>query len=110
MTHAIKFKSEGPAGMVYYSEQDFTLPFYWERGTVGFDVYLPTSAEWLAFCDEHNAEGAKGRRDEIVARLAKGIVRQEAYCAKVSIDDSGITFSYESDWLHRIMGKILGVD
>jgi hypothetical protein len=110
MTHAIKFKSEGPAGMVYYSEQDFTLPFYWERGTVGFDVYLPTSEQWFAFCDEHNAEGAKGRRDKIVARLANTITRQEAKCAKVTIDDSGITFSYEGDLLHRIMGKILGVD
>jgi hypothetical protein len=110
MTHAIKFTSEGPAGMVYYSEQDFTLPFYWERGTVGFDVYLRTSEEWLAFCDEHNAEGAKGRRDEIVARLAHEIRRQEARGAKVSIDNRGITFSYEGDWLHRILGKILGVD
>ena len=93
--------------MVYYSEQDFTLPFYWERGTVGFDVYLPTSEQWFLFCDEHNAEGAKGRRDEIVARLANGIARQEAKCAKVTIDGSGITFSYEGHLLHRIMGKIM---
>ena len=38
MGYAVKFESQGPAGMVYYQEHDFTLPFYWERTTVGFDT------------------------------------------------------------------------
>ena len=109
MGHAIKFESEGPAGMVYYSEQGFTLPFYWQISTVGFDVYLPTSEKWSAFCDEHNAHDAKSRRDEIVDRLASELGRQAKH-AKVSIDDSGIAFSYEGYWLRTILRKILGLD
>ena len=106
----IKFHSEGPCGMVYYSEQGFTLPFDWQRGTVGYDVYLPTSAEWAGFCDEHKAEVAKDRRDEIVRRLANEIAREEPRYAKVSIDDGGIAVSYEGDWRRAILSKILGLD
>ena len=75
MSYAIKFESQGPAGMVYYKEH--TLPFYWESSTVGFDVYLPNSEKWAAFCDQHNAGSAKERREEIVARLADKVARQE---------------------------------
>jgi len=110
MSHKIRFESEGPAGMVYYSEQDFTLPFYWESTTVGFDVYLPNSEKWSAFCDKHNAPSARVRRGEIVGRLAIEVARQEAKTAKVSIDDNGITFSYEGSWFRAILRKLLGLD
>lgn len=110
MTYAIKFESQGPAGMVYYQEHDFTLPFYWESTTVGFDVYLPNSEKWAAFCDEHNAGSAIDRREEIVAGLADKIARQEARGAKVSIDDTGITFSYKGSWSRAILRKIFGLD
>lgn len=110
MSYAIKFESHGPAGTVYYREHGFTLPFYWQTSTVGFDVYLPNSEEWAAFCDEHNAGSAIGRREEIVARLANKVARQEARGAKVSIDDTGITFSYEGSWCRAILQKILGLD
>ena len=108
MTYTIKFESQGPAGMVYYQERDSTLPFYWEGTTVGFDVYLPSSEKWAAFCDEHNAASAKDRREEIVGRLANKVARQEARGAKVSIDDTGITFSYEGSWFRALLRKILG--
>ena len=110
MSSEIKFESHGPVGMVYYREHDFTLPFYWERTTVGFDIHLPSSEKWAAFCEEHNAGSAIERREEIVARLADKVARKEAWCAKVSIDDTGITFSYEGSWLRAILQKIFGLD
>lgn len=110
MSYAINFESKGPAGTVYYREHGFTLPFYWQTSTVGFDVYLPTSEEWATFCDEHNARSAIERREEIVARLADRVTRQEARGAKVSIDATGITFSYEGNWCRAILLKILGFD
>ena len=110
MSYAIKFESQGPVGMVYYLEHDFTLPFYWERTTVGYDIYLPTPEKWTAFCDEHNAGSAIERREEIVARLADEVARKEPKGTKVSIGDDGIAFSYEGLWSRTILGKIFGLD
>ena len=110
MSYTIKFESQGPAGMVHYQERSFSLPFYWESTTVGFDIYLPNSEKWAAFCDEHNAGSAIERRDEIVARLADKVARQEARGANVSIDHTGITFSYKGSWSRAIWRRIFGLD
>ena len=106
----VKFTSAGPAGYVYYSEDGETLPFDWQRNTVGFDIYLPSSEEWNSFCDEHNAVRARNRRQEIVTRLAQEISRTEAKGSKVTIDGTGISFSYEHSLLRKLMSKILGLD
>ena len=110
MSYRVKFKSEGPAGTVYYSDDDVTLPFYWETTTVGFDVYLPSSAKWEAFCEEHHAENCKNRRAEIVMRLAQEVARKEARRARMTVDDTGISFSYEGNWFRSLLRKILGLD
>jgi hypothetical protein len=106
----VKLTSEGPFGWVYYSEEKETLRFFWETTTVGFDISLPNSKEWIAFCKESNAPNAKERREEIVLRLAKEVARQEGRGAKVAIDDDGISFSYENNWFHLLLGKIFRLD
>ena len=95
---------------MYYREDQMVLPFFWQTTTVGFDIYLPSPAEWSAFCDEHEAVTAKQRRDEIVDRLAKEVQRKQAGRAKVSIDDTGISFSYEGSWVRAVLEKVLGLD
>jgi hypothetical protein len=35
--------------------------------------------------------------------------RQRAKKAKMTIDDRGIAFSYEGDWLHSLVSRVLGV-
>ena len=95
---------------MYYREDDEVLPFFWQTTTVGFDVILPSPAEWSVFCDEHNAVKAKQRRDEIVSLLAKEVKRKQAGRAKISIDDTGISFSYEGNVFRAILEKVLGLD
>lgn len=110
MSYTVKFTSEGPCGWVYYREDDEVLPFFWQTTTVGFDIILASPAEWSAFCDEHKAVKAKQRRDEIVSRLAKEVKRKQAGRAKVSIDDTGISFSYVGNVFRAILEKVLGLD
>ncbi len=110
MSYSVKFKSEGPCGWVYYSEDEETLRFYWETTTVGFDLSLPNLEEWIAFCDKHNARHAKQRRAEIVQHLVQEISRRQGRGAKISIDDNGISFSYEGNWFRSALRKILGLD
>ncbi len=106
----VKLESHGPAGYVYYSENGETLKFDWQRGTKGFDVYLPTPDSWNAFCEKYGAFAAKNRRQEIVTRMAQRIKREHAWCARVMIDDTGITFSYEHSILGKLLRKILGLN
>jgi hypothetical protein len=109
MNYEVKFTTKGRGGWVYYIEDGKTLPFDWDITTAGFDIYVPTSEEWTAFCDGHNALQAKDRREEILQRIAEEVRKQKAKTAKVSIDETGISFSFESNWVHRLLNKILGV-
>lgn len=106
--YEVTVKSEGRGGWAYYVEDGYKLPFDWDVTPVGFDVYLPTPEEWFSFCDKHGAVGAKGRRPEIVQRLAEGVRQKRAKSAKVSIDDSGISYSFKGGWLYSLLNKILG--
>lgn len=100
---------EGRGGWVYYREDGTTLPFDWDITSDGFEVYLPPSAEWNEFCKENNATQCIGRRQQIVERLAEEVRKKKAKKAKVTIDDLGIGFSFEGDWLHSLISRILGV-
>ena len=90
-------------------EDGSTLPFDWDITSDGFEVYLPRSAEWNEFCKQNNAMQCIGRREEIVKRLTEEVRRKKAKTAKITIDDMGISFSFEGDWLHSLVSRILGV-
>lgn len=109
MRYHVKFTNEGPAGWVYYLEGGEALPFDWETTGAGFYVYLPTAEEWPGFCDQQTAPNARSKRDLIVNRLAKEIKQHQVRGAKVTIDDTGIDFSFEGSWSRAILQKILGV-
>lgn len=109
MNYEVKIRREGRGGWVYFLENGKSLPFDWDITTVGFDIYVPTPGEWDAFCEEHGAGEAKGRRQEILQKVAEEVRRKEAKKAKVTTDDTGISFSFEGDRLYRLVSKILGV-
>ncbi len=109
MNYEVEIVREGRGGWVYYCEDQTTLPFDWDITSDGFEVYLPPSAEWTDFCKQNNATQCIGKRHQIVERLAEEVRRQKAKKAKVTIDDMGISFSFEGDWLHSFVSRILGV-
>jgi hypothetical protein len=109
MDYEVKYTREGRSGDVFYIEDGLKLPFEWDITTVGFDIYVPMPNEWDAFCENHGAYWAKGRRQEILQRIADEMRRQRAKGAKISIDDTGISFSLEGSLVYRLLSKILGV-
>ena len=109
MNYEITHTQEDRDGYVYYMEDGVKLPFYWEFMVGGFDIYVPTPEKWDSFCEQHDASRAKGRRQEILQRVAEETHKKKAKGAKVSIDDTGISFSFEGSLINRLLHKILGV-
>lgn len=107
--YKVEMVREGRGGWVYYCEDDATLSLDWDITSDGFEVYLPPAAEWDDFCKQNNVTQFIGRRQEIVERLAEEIRRKKAKQARVTIDDMGISFSFEGDWLHSLVSRILGI-
>jgi len=109
MSYEVEIKRDGRGGWVYYREGKAVLPFDWDITSVGFEVYLPPSVEWDDFCRRNNATRCNDRRAQIVERVAEEVRRKRARKAKVTIDDLGISFSFEGDWLYGLISRILGV-
>jgi len=67
------------------------LPFSWEiLGTEGIGIFVPKAEEWDAFCEKHNADWAKGSRDEILARLANGVIKKRYGKGSFELNPSSI--------------------
>jgi hypothetical protein len=109
MDYEVNFTKQGRGGSVYYLENGKNLPFEWDTSSVGFDIYVPRPTGWQAFCIENKFDEAISRREEIVQRVAEEVKKKRARKAKVEIDEFGIHFSFEGDWLFSLLGKILGV-
>src|SRR3712207_6403984 len=74
-TYKIEYESYGRCGYAFYVENR-RLPFEWEIIIGGIGVDIPVLEEWDAYCEKHSANWAKGRRDEIVQRLADGLIKK----------------------------------
>jgi len=110
MTYDVKMVREGRGGWVYYREDGQTLPFDWDITGVGFEIYTPRPVEWEEFCKQNNAMNCVGRRQEIVERIVEKIRRRWGNKnAEVVVDEMGISFSFENDWLHSLISRLLGV-
>ena len=57
---------------------------------------------------QHHAVKSMSKSTEIVQRLAQEVDRKRGRRAKVSIDDTGISYSFEGKWFHSLLMKILG--
>jgi len=109
MSYDVSMVKEGRGGWVYYREDDQTLPFDWDITGVGFEIYTPRPVEWEAFCKQNNAMNCVDRRQEIVERIVEKISKTRGKKAEVVVDEMGISFSFEDDWLHSVLSRILGV-
>jgi hypothetical protein len=109
MKYEVDIVREGRGGSVYYREDSWTLPFNWDITVDGFEVYVPRPDKWDEFCRRNNAPQGRNRRQEILERVAEEVRRKRAKKAKVTIDDMSIIFSFEGDWLHSLLRRILGV-
>lgn len=73
--YQIEMNQFGREGEIFYIEQS-RLPFSWEilGGTKwGAGVTIPSPREWDKYCEKNKANWAKGRRDEIVQRIAQAL-------------------------------------
>jgi hypothetical protein len=73
--YKIEYESHGRCGWTFYIEQG-RLPFEWEIIVGGMGVEIPLPEKWDAYCEKHKANWAKGRRNEIVQRLAEGLIKK----------------------------------
>ncbi|HYW74518.1 MAG TPA: hypothetical protein VE961_26070 [Pyrinomonadaceae bacterium] len=94
MSYKVEINQTGRGGTIYYLENDQSLSFDWEFSTDGADVFVTPPEQWDANCEGRNAAWAKGRRGEILERVAAEIRAQKAHSARVSIDDNWIHFTF----------------
>lgn len=65
---------DGPGGTIFYYEQGGRLPFEWQYIVGGSGVGVPPPALWDRFCEKHSFPQGRGRRDEILTRVAKYLI------------------------------------
>jgi hypothetical protein len=94
MDYQVEIDSAGRAGNVYYTEDGSPLTFWWEFTMVGAAISVPAAQDWDAYCDRTGAGWAKGRRQEILARIAAETRRQRAPSAKIAFEDEWIVFKF----------------
>lgn len=99
MSYQVEITQTGRGGWSYYIEDGKTLSFDWDFSIGSVEIYVPTPEEWDAFCEKRDAGWAKGRRLEILVRLAEEIRKQKAKSAKVSIEDHWIILSFTNAWI-----------
>ena len=94
MSYKVEIESGAPAGNVFYIEDGKSLPLWWEFLLNGAAIEAPSPEEWDTYCDKHSAEWAKGRRTEILERVAIEAQRQQAPSATFNIHERGIEFEF----------------
>ncbi|MBV9468503.1 MAG: hypothetical protein JOZ57_04610, partial [Abitibacteriaceae bacterium] len=70
------------------------LNFDWEFSTVGADIMVPAPEQWDAYWEQSGAAWAKGRRQEILERVAEATRQQKAQNAAITIEDRWIVLKF----------------
>jgi len=94
MTYTVEIEQSGRGGTIRYVENGEALSFDWEFAMDGADVFVPAAEQWDTFCAGRNAGWAKGRRSDILERVAAEVREQKAKCSTVTIDDTWIHFAF----------------
>ena len=84
----VEIVASGPGGSVIYREGEHTQAFGWDLGggDVLATIYVPSPADWDA-----RIPWAAGRRDEVLATLAREVSRQKC---------RGCTIEIAERWIH----------
>lgn len=97
----VEIVASGPGGSATYSEGGHAYRFDWEMGTgeVVAIVYVPSPADWDA-----RIPWAAGRRDEVLATLAREVLRQKCRGCRVEIAERWIHFRRPPPLARRALG------
>jgi len=90
MDFSVEVESSGRAGNIIYTENGQSLKPGWELTMNGTQICAPTTSMWDDFCEREKAEWAKGRRREILERVAEETRRQKCPSARAEIDEYGV--------------------
>jgi hypothetical protein len=107
MSYKVEITQDGRCGQDIYVEDGKRLPFDWEFSAAGVTIYVPTPQEWDAYCEKYDAVWAKGRRREILERVAQEVRRQKVKSARFEILDHWVELSFEDHWIFSLFSKIV---
>jgi hypothetical protein len=94
MNYKVEIDQSGRGGRVSYIENERPLNFDWEFAVNGVDLFVPPPEKWDAYWQSSDADWAKGRRQEILERVADEVRKQKAAGAEVTIEDNWIHFGF----------------
>lgn len=94
MNYVVDIDQSGRGGRISYAENGNTMCFDWEFAINGATVFVPSPDEWDLRCQKEGGGWARGRRQEILERVAQEVRRQKAGSASVSIEDHWIQFEF----------------
>ncbi len=87
MAWEVKIISKGPYGYIDYIEDGQTHQFFWEfcGGNTVASITVPKPDEW-----DTEVPWARGRREEILNRVATETIRQQARSCSIRMKDQFI--------------------
>ncbi|MCY7346240.1 MAG: hypothetical protein LH614_08485 [Pyrinomonadaceae bacterium] len=94
MDYQVKITQSGRGGTIYYRENEQELPFGWEFAINGALLFVPSPQHWNNFCDRNHLPSTQNRRDEILERVGREVVRQKTSGGKYAIEDDYISISF----------------
>ncbi len=106
--YQVTITQKGPGGWDIYTEGGRKLAFEWQFSAEGVAISVPTPQGWDDYCEKNDAGWAKGRRQEILERIAQEVRRKKAKTAVISYEDDWIILSFEDDWVFSLLKKLLG--
>ena len=108
--YKIESVARGREGYIFYIEKS-RLPFDWEiiihERNTGRGLTIPTSKEWDSYCERHKANWAKGRRDEIVKRIANVLAKKWGVGNYEIVEDRWLNIWFGSSFLERFLKRML---
>lgn len=106
MSYNIEITQDGRSGQDIYVEDGKRLPFDWEFSATGVTIHVPTPQEWDAYCAKHDAAWARGRRPEILGRVAQEVSRQKARSARIEMTDHWVELHFADHWIFSFFRKM----
>ena len=108
--YKVKEIQDGRAGWIIYTEDGKELRFPWEMISRGIGVSVPDASEWDAYCEKRSAGWAKGRRREILERVAEGARRRYWGATTVTFEEKWLTVQHGDFWLIRWLNKLFRIE
>lgn len=97
----VVIEGNGPGGSVTYREGEHAQSFGWDLGggDVVATIYVPSPGDWDA-----RVPWAAGRRDEVLAALAREVSRQKCRGCRVEIAERWVHFRRPPPLARRALG------